>query len=91
MSKEAEMTSLTTPTDAPTAATRTTRWPLERILFALAGSVTLLGALLSAVASPWFLLLAAFVGVNQWAFVLLHGCPASLTLKRFGAQSQCKW
>ncbi len=85
------MTSLTTPTNVPNTATRPTRWPLERILFAMAGSVTLLSALLSAVVSPWFLLLAAFVGVNQWAFVLLHGCPASLILKRFGARSQCRW
>ena len=40
----------------------TTRWPLERVLFALAGTVTLLSAALAAVVSPWFLLLTAFVG-----------------------------
>ena len=32
-----------------------TRWPLERVLFALAGTITLLSALLAAVVSPWFL------------------------------------
>ena len=42
------------------------RWPLERVLFALAGSMTLLSAALAALVSPWFLLLTAFVGVNQW-------------------------
>lgn len=47
-----------------------TRWPLERVLFALAGSMTLLSAALSALASPWFLLLTAFIGVNQWLYVL---------------------
>jgi hypothetical protein len=57
-------------------------WPLERVLFALAGSVTLISALLAAVVSPWFLLLAAFVGVNQWLYVLVGACPASLVLKR---------
>jgi hypothetical protein len=41
-------------------------WPLERVLFALAGSVTLLSAGLAALISPWFLVLTAFVGVNQW-------------------------
>ena len=46
-------------------------WPLERVLFALAGTMTLLSALLAATVSPWFLLLTAFVGVNQWLYVLL--------------------
>ena len=65
-----------------------TRWPLERVLFALAGSVTLLSALLAATVSPWFLLLTAFVGVNQWLYVAAAACPASLLLKRFaGLQS----
>ena len=57
-------------------------WPLERVLFALAGSVTLLSALLAALISPWFLLLTAFVGLNQWLFVIAGACPASLILAR---------
>ena len=59
-----------------------TRWPLERVLFALAGTMTLVSALLAATVSPWFLLLTAFVGVNQWMYVLLGACPASLVLGR---------
>ncbi len=42
------------------------RWPLERVLFALAGTMTLVSAVLAAIVSKWFLLLTAFVGVNQW-------------------------
>jgi hypothetical protein len=57
-------------------------WPLERLLFALAGTVTVTSALLAAVVSPWFLLLTAFVGVNQWLYVLVGGCPASLVIER---------
>jgi hypothetical protein len=57
-------------------------WPLERALFALAGTVVLATALLAAVVSPWFLLLTAFVGVNQWLYVLVGACPASLVLRR---------
>jgi hypothetical protein len=64
------------------AVARRGGWPLERVLFAMAGTMTLLGALLSAVVSPWFLLLVAFVGVNQWLFVVLGDCPASLVLTR---------
>lgn len=64
------------------AVARRSSWPLERVLFAMAGTMTLLGALLSAVVSPWFLLLVAFVGVNQWLFVAFGDCPASLILTR---------
>lgn len=64
-------------------------WPLERVLFALAGTMTLLSALLAATVSPWFLLFTAFIGVNQWAFVLFGACPASLILTRFGFRSAC--
>lgn len=55
---------------------------LDRVLFALAGSVVLLATLLAATVSPWWLLLAAFVGVNQWVYVLAGDCPASLVLRR---------
>ena len=63
-------------------ATPRSGWPLERVLFALAGTVTLLSALLVALVSPWFLALTAFVGVNQWLFVAFGACPASLVLGR---------
>ena len=57
-------------------------WPLERILFALAGTMTLLAVTLARTVSPWFLLLAAFVGLNQWLYVAVGACPASLVLAR---------
>jgi hypothetical protein len=56
-------------------------WPPERILFALAGTMTLLAAFLAATVSLWFLLLAAFVGLNQWLYVVV-GAGASLVLAR---------
>ncbi len=59
-----------------------TRWPLERVLFAIAGTVVLISAALAALVSPWFLLLTAFVGINQWLFVLVGDCPMSLVLTR---------
>jgi hypothetical protein len=64
---------------------RRSGWPLERALFALAGTMTLLSVLLAVVVSPWFLLLTAFVGVNQWLYVLVGACPASLILTRLFA------
>jgi hypothetical protein len=58
------------------------RWPLERVLFALAGTVTLVSAVLAAAVSKWFLLVTAFVGVNQWLYVVVGNCPASIVLRR---------
>ena len=73
------------------SATVKIRWPLERILFAMAGTMVLLGTVLAVVVSPWFLLLTAFVGVNQWLFVAFGNCPASLALRRVGVPASCRW
>lgn len=70
---------MTTNTDTPSARTR---WPLERALFAMAGTVVLVSAVLAALVSPWFLLLTAFVGVNQLLYVAVGACPASVVLGR---------
>ena len=74
--------------DSMTCASRS-GWPLERVLFALAGTVTLLGARLAVAVSSWFLVLTGFVGVNQWLFVVFGACPASWILGRvFGLNAQ---
>ena len=57
-------------------------WTLERVLFALAGTMTGASALLAATVSPWFLMLTGFVAINQLAFALLGDCGASLVLRR---------
>ncbi|MQA73739.1 MAG: DUF2892 domain-containing protein [Solirubrobacterales bacterium] len=58
------------------------RWPLERVLFALAGTMTLVSVALALAVSSWFLALTAFVGINQWLYVLTGACPASLIVER---------
>lgn len=65
------------------------RWPLERVLFLMAGTMTGLSALLAALVSPWFLLLTGFVALNQLAFVTLGNCPSSWVLRRLGVQAAC--
>ena len=66
------------------------RWPLERLLFLLAGTVTLASSVLAAFVSPWFLLLTAFVALSQWTYVAFGACPASLVLEHgFGARKGC--
>jgi hypothetical protein len=75
-----------TATSSPPASARSsggTAWPLERVLFLMAGTMTGISALLSAIVSPWFLLLTGFVAVNQLAFVTFGNCPSSWLLRRY--------
>lgn len=79
MTTTAPKTTAACPADA--VASRT-GWPLERVLFAIAGTVALIAATLTLLVSEWFVLLVAFAGLNQWAFVLFGDCPMSLLLTR---------
>jgi hypothetical protein len=67
------------------------RWPAERVLFALAGTMVALSALLSVTVSGWFLLLTGFVAANLWLYSLAGFCPASLLLRRVGVERGCRW
>lgn len=58
------------------------RWPLERLLFLMAGTMTALSAVLAVLVSPLFLLLTGFVALNELAFVTLGNCPSSWLLRR---------
>jgi hypothetical protein len=60
----------------------TSVWSTPRILFLLAGAVTLISALLTVAVSSWFLLLTGAVGVNQLVLVATGSCPASLVIDR---------
>jgi hypothetical protein len=62
-------------------------WMLERVLFALAATMTLTSVVLALLVSPWFLSLAVFVGVSQWMYVTLGDCPASVILRRCGLRA----
>jgi hypothetical protein len=88
MKEKAMSTAETTPSaDRPATGIRS--WPLERVLFLMAGTMVTLSAVLAAALSPWFLLLTAFVGVNLLAFATLGACGASLILTRvFGFESK---
>ena len=68
------------------ACLTTSGWPRERILFGLAGTATLLSGALSALVSPWFLLMTAAIGANQLLLVGSGRCPASLVVDRLLAR-----
>ncbi|MGI9186059.1 MAG: YgaP family membrane protein [Gaiellales bacterium] len=66
------------------------RWPLERALFLMAGVFVLASVALAALVSPWFLLLTAFVGLNQLLYVATGTCGAAAILTRaFHLQKGC--
>jgi hypothetical protein len=71
------------PTAAPACAARR-EWPMQRILFLLAGTVTLIGLLLSVTISRGFLVIPGLVGANQLLMVATGWCPMSLLLARLG-------
>lgn len=62
---------------------------LDRAVFLLAGTMTLLSALLAATVSPWWLLLTAFVGLNLLQSSFTGFCPAAAIFRRFGVDSGC--
>ena len=64
-------------------------WSLERVLFAMAGTVTLAGVALGVLVSPWFLVLPAVTALSQWSYVLAGDCPASLVLRRLTGLRGC--
>ena len=59
---------------------------IDRIVLAFAGSMVLLSLLLSYLVSPWWLLLAAFVGLNMLQAAFTTFCPLALILKKLGAR-----
>jgi hypothetical protein len=65
------------------------RWPLERVLFLMAGTVTIASALLAAFVTPWFLILTLFVGASQWAYVAFGDCPSSLVMRKLFGLEGC--
>ena len=68
----------------PTSCMVAPGWPMQRVLFLLAGTVTLAGVLLTVTVSAWFVLVPALVGLNQLLMVALGWCPMSLLLTRLG-------
>lgn len=50
---------------------------MNRVLFLIAGTVTLIGVVLSAAVSPWFFIVPGLVGANQLLLVATGWCPMS--------------
>ncbi len=59
---------------------------VDRMVFAFAGSFVLIGVLLAWLASPWWLIVPAFVGANMLQSAFTGFCPLAKILKRFGVK-----
>lgn len=60
---------------------------IDRVVMAFAGTVVLVSLLLSQLVSPWWLLLAAFAGLNLLQAAFTGFCPLAKILKVVGVKS----
>lgn len=57
---------------------------IDRFVLAFAGAMVLVSLLLAWAVSPWWLLLAAFVGLNELQAAFTGFCPLATILRRLG-------
>lgn len=57
---------------------------IDRVVFAFAGSMIILSLLLGYAVSPYWLLLAGFVGLNLFQSAFTGFCPLAILLKKLG-------
>jgi hypothetical protein len=62
---------------------------IDRAVLALAGTMVLLGVVLTATVSIWWLLLVGFVGLNLLQSSVTGFCPAALVFDRLGLSAGC--
>jgi hypothetical protein len=62
---------------------------IDRAIFAFAGIMILLSIVLAWWVSPWWMLLAAFVGLNLLQSAFTGFCPAAIILRKLGVKAGC--
>ena len=62
---------------------------IDRIVFAFAGTMVLLSVALGFFLTPWWLLLAVFVGANLLQSAFTGFCPLARILAHFGVKGGC--
>jgi len=60
---------------------------VDRAVFAMAGSIVLLSLALAWLFSPYWLLLAAFVGANMLQAAFTGFCPAAIIFRKLGLKT----
>jgi hypothetical protein len=59
---------------------------IDRMVFAFAGAMILLSLILNRLFSPYWLVLAAFVGLNMIQAAFTGFCPLARVLKKLGVR-----
>lgn len=59
---------------------------IDKVVMAFAGTMILISLLLAHFFSPWWMLLAAFVGLNLLQASFTGLCPLAMLLKRMGVK-----
>jgi hypothetical protein len=59
---------------------------VDRFVFAFAGAMVLLSVVLAVTVSVWWLLLAAFVGLNMFQAAFTGFCPLARMLRAAGVR-----
>ena len=62
---------------------------IDRAVLALAGTMILASLALAWLVSPYWLLLAAFVGLNMLQAAFTGFCPAAMIFRRLGLREGC--
>jgi len=69
---------------------KTDKWYLERVIWLIAGIVTLLSLALAYFVSPYWLILTALIGLNLILFALTGFCIMANLLVKLGIKSNLK-
>jgi hypothetical protein len=59
---------------------------IDRVVMAFAGAMVLLSVALAHFVSPWWMLLAGFVGLNLFQAAFTGFCPLAMVVRRFGVK-----
>ena len=62
---------------------------IDRVVLAFAGTMVVLSVLLAHFLSPWWLLLALFVGAKLLQSAFTGFCPLAMILRKVGVKPGC--
>jgi hypothetical protein len=62
---------------------------IDRIVLAFAGTMITISLILGSMVHPYWLFMAAFVGLNMLQASFTRFCPLAIVLKKMGAEPGC--
>ena len=62
---------------------------IDRLVFAFAGSMITISLILGSMVHPYWLFIAAFVGLNMLQAAFTRFCPLAIVLRKLGAEPGC--